>query len=155
MLKCRYELWGEVLIESFKAKIEHNREKARDRNQYAHDCKVRYVWARELGEGRRPHYHLLILLNRDSFYTLGRLRSERGNNIRRLEEAWASALRLSVDEVRGLVHIPGNAEYRIDRNVCPGDADELPALFHRASYLCKAATKSYGSRQRGFDTSRG
>ncbi|MDD2046238.1 inovirus Gp2 family protein [Pseudomonas putida] len=142
-------------IESFKAKIEHNREKARDRNQYAHDCKVRYVWAREIGEGRRPHYHLLILLNRDSFYTLGRLRSERANNISRLEEAWASALRLSVDEVRGLVHIPGNAEYRIDRNVCPGDADELPALFHRASYLCKAATKSYGGRQRGFDTSRG
>ncbi|MFI8607512.1 inovirus Gp2 family protein [Pseudomonas sp. NPDC077649] len=140
---------------SFNAKIECNRDKARERNQYAHDCKVRYVWAREVGWGQRPHYHLLILLNRDAYYTLGRLRSERANNISRIEEAWASALGLSVDEVEGLVHIPVNAEYRIDRYVCPGDVDQLPALFRRASYLCKAATKSYGDRQRGFDTSKG
>ena len=140
---------------SFNAKIEHNRDKARERNHYARDCKVRYVWAREVGQGGRPHYHLLILLNRDAYYTVGRLRSERANNISRMEEAWASALGLSVDHVRGLVHIPENPEYRIDRYARPGDEDELPALFHRASYLCKAATKSYGDRLRGFDTSRG
>lgn len=142
-------------IESFKAKIEHHRGKARERNQYAHDCKVRYVWAREIGERQRPHYHLVILLNRDAYYTLGRLRSERTNNISRLEEAWASALGLSVDEIEGLVHIPDNATYRIYRNVPKDVEDELPGLFHRASYLCKAATKSYGDRQRGFGTSRG
>lgn len=142
-------------IASFNAKIEHNRDKARERNPYAHDCKVRYVWTRELGEGQRPHYHLLILLNRDAYYTVGRLCSERDNNISRMEEAWASALRLSVDQVIGLVHIPGNAEYRIDRNVSHGDADKLPMLFHRASYLCKAATKSFGDQQRGFGTSKG
>ncbi|SEI02140.1 inovirus Gp2 family protein [Pseudomonas asplenii] len=141
-------------IASFNAKIEHNREKARERNHYARDSRVRYVWVREVGRGGMSHYHLLILLNRDAYYTVGRLRSNRANNISRLEEAWASALRLTVDQVRGLVHIPGNAEYRINRNVCLGDADEFPALFHRASYLCKAATKSYGSRQRGFGTSR-
>lgn len=72
-----------------------------------------------------------------------------------MEEAWASALGLSVKQVKGLVHIPDNPEYLIDRYVRPGDADELPALFHRASYLCKAATKSFEDRQRGFDTSRG
>ncbi|MET1068530.1 MAG: inovirus Gp2 family protein [Pseudomonas prosekii] len=142
-------------IASFNAKIEHNRDKARERNHYARDCKVRYVWAREVGQRGIPHYHLLILLNRDAYYTVGRLRSERANNISRMEEAWASALGLSVDQVRGLVHIPENPEYRIDRYVRPGDEDELPALFHRASYLCKAATKSYGDRLRGFDTSRG
>jgi len=37
-------------IESFKAKIEHNRDKAREQNKYAHDCRVRYVWARERSE---------------------------------------------------------------------------------------------------------
>ena len=141
-------------IESFKSKIEHNREKARERNHYAHDCKVRYVWAREVGRGGLPHYHLLILLNRDAYYTVGRLRSEIANNISRMEEAWASALGLSMDQVRGLVHIPENPDYRIDRYVRPGAVDELPALFRRASYLCKKATKSYGDRQRSFDTSR-
>lgn len=142
-------------IESFKAKIEHHRGKARERNQYAHDCKVRYVWAREIGERQRPHYHLVILLNRDAYFTLGQLLSERANMISRMEEAWASALVFSVGRVRGLVHIPKNAEYRIDRHVPEGKVDELPKLFRRASYLCKAATKSYGDRQRGFGTSRG
>lgn len=142
-------------IESFKAKIEHHRGKARERNQYAHDCRVRYLWAREIGERQRPHYHLVVLLNRDAYFTLGRLRSERANNISRIEEAWASALGLSVDEVEGLVHIPDNAMYRIYRHVPEGVEDELPGLFHRASYLCKVATKSYGDRQRGFGASRG
>ncbi|HCE6397599.1 TPA: inovirus-type Gp2 protein [Pseudomonas aeruginosa] len=56
---------------------------------------------------------------------------------------------------RRCVNIPENAVYRIDRHVRPGDVDELPALFERASYLCKTSTKSYGDRQRSFDTSKG
>lgn len=142
-------------IESFKAKIKHNRDKARERNPFAHTCKVRYVWAREVGWGGRPHYHLLILLNRDAYYTVGRLRSEAGNMISRMQEAWASALGLHDNQADGLVEIPRNAEYRVDRYVRVGDEDVLPDLFYRASYLCKTATKSYGDRQRSFDTSKG
>lgn len=97
----------------------------------------------------------MILLNRDAYYTVGRLRSERVNIISRIEEPWAYALGLSVEQVCGLVHIPKNAVYRIDREVRRDEEDELPALFHRASYLCKVATKSYGDRPRRFDTSRG
>lgn len=142
-------------IDSFKAKIEHNRAKARQRNPYAHDSKVRYVWAREIGEMGRPHYHLLILLNQDAYSKVGWLKSKASNINNRMKEAWASALGLSVDAVRGLVNIPSNAEYRIDRDVRPGDVDKLPALFYRASYLCKAATKSYGDNHHGFGCSRG
>ena len=142
-------------IESFKAKIEHNRDKARERNKYAHDCRVRYVWAREVGCGGRPHYHLLILLNRDAYYTVGRLQPQRPNMISRMQEAWASALKCEVEQVRGLVHIPPNAEFRVDRNVRPGNVDQLPELFRRASYLCKAATKRYGDGSHGFGCSRG
>lgn len=163
-----YAYTNEVIsrfIESFKAKIEHNRDKARERNRYAHTCKVRYVWAREVGqEGGRHHYHLLFLLNRDAFFSIGKLQSEVSNMISRMEEAWASALGLTLGQVVGLVNIPKKAMYRIDRNpretrVTGSDrkvlVDELPDLFYRSSYLCKAATKSYGVRQRGFDTSRG
>lgn len=152
-----YTLTNEVIsrfIESFKAKIEHNRDKAREKNRYAHSCKVRYVWAREIGVEGQPHFHLLILLNRDAYYTVGRLGSEVSNMINRMEEAWATALGRSVGQVKGLVHIPENPEYRIDQYVRSGE-NKLPVLFHRASYLCKVATKSYGDRQRGFDTSRG
>lgn len=150
-------------FESFTKKIQYHQERVRERG-YARGCKVRYVWSREIGQAGKQHYHVLILLNRDAYYTLGRLGSERVNMIRRLEESWASALGLSINEVDGLVHIPDNATYRIDRHprmrrVAGEDrkilVDELPDLFHRASYLCKVATKSFGDRQRGFDTSRG
>lgn len=150
-----YAYTNEVItkfFESFKSKIAHNRLNAHRWNQYAHDCKVRYVWAREVVQ--RPHYHLLILLNRDAFYTVGRLGSEVPNMISRMEEAWASALGVSVEQVNGLVHRSSEGVYRVDRDARTGKADELPELFRRASYLCKAATKSYGDRQRGFDTSK-
>ncbi|TWC30204.1 uncharacterized protein DUF3296 [Pseudomonas sp. SJZ079] len=71
-----YAYTNEVIsrfIESFKAKIEHHRIRARKRCPYAHDFRGRYVWAGEVAQ--RPHYHLLILLNRDAFYSVGRLRS--------------------------------------------------------------------------------
>ncbi|MDH0894611.1 MULTISPECIES: inovirus Gp2 family protein [unclassified Pseudomonas] len=142
-------------FESFTRKIQYDQDRVRKRNRYARGCNVRYVWARETGESGRPHYHLLILLNRDAYYTMGRLGSARVNMISRMEESWANALEISVRQAKGLVHIPEHAEYRVDRNVHADDEDELPALFYRASYLCKAATKSYGDRQRAYGTSRG
>ncbi|EIU3493819.1 TPA: inovirus Gp2 family protein [Pseudomonas aeruginosa] len=150
-------------FESFTKKIQYHQERVAERG-YSRGCKVRYVWSREIGQGGRQHYHLLILLNRDAYYTLGLLSSERVNMISRIEESWASALGLLMSEVDGLVHIPENPTYRIDRHprmrkVAWSEhkvlVDELPDLFYRASYLCKKATKSYGDRQRGFGTSRG
>ncbi|WDM85972.1 inovirus Gp2 family protein [Pseudomonas asiatica] len=141
-------------FESFTKKIQFHQRKVGERG-YARGCKVRYVWAREVPQGGRPHYHLLFLLNRDAYYTVGRLGSDRMNMISRMEGSWASALGLSVDQVRGRVHIPENAEYRVNREIRRGKVDELPRLFYRASYLCKKATKSYEDRQRAFDTSRG
>lgn len=141
-------------FESFTKKIQYHQERVAERG-YSRGCKVRYAWSREIGQGGRQHYHLLILLNRDAYYTIGRLGSDRANMISRIEESWAGALGVPVDQVRGLVHIPKDAEYRIDREIRRDGGDELPELFYRASYLCKKATKSYGDRQRGFGTSRG
>lgn len=135
---------------SFKAKIRGNRAQALGRGGL-HDSEVRYVWSREVGSKGRPHYHLLILVNRDAFFTMGRLGSDRPNMISRMEEAWASALDLTVEQVIGLVHIPDNAQFRVDR----GNAEKLSRLFLRASYLCKVATKAYGDHHRSFDCSRG
>lgn len=141
-------------FESFTKRIQYHQERVAERG-YSRGCKVRYVWSREIGQAGRQHYHLLILLNRDAYYGIGRLGSERVNMISRIEESWARALGQHVDCVRGLVHIPKNAEYRIDRVKRRDKGDELDDLFKRASYLCKKATKSYGDRQRGFGTSRG
>ncbi|EOV2221043.1 TPA: inovirus Gp2 family protein [Pseudomonas aeruginosa] len=139
-------------LKSFKAKIEHDRQRAQTRNRYAHDSDVHYVWTREVGSGERPHYHLLILLNADAYFRVGNKTSSKQNIFTRLQEAWAQALGLRADAVSGLVGIPPAAEYRLTRR--PGDERALVDLFYRASYLCKAATKVYGDGQHGFGSSR-
>ncbi|MGU0820629.1 transposase [Pseudomonas aeruginosa] len=140
----------ERFIESFKAKIRHNRFVARMANKYAHDSNVRYVWTREIGAQGRPHYHVAFLLNYDAFNALGKFEPGRDNIFNRLEEAWASALGLPVEAVKGLVEIPDNPTYCLRRD----DHQGLNDFFYRASYLCKAATKVYGDGQHGFGASR-
>lgn len=139
------------MLESFKAKIRHNRAMARNENSGAHLCEVRYVWAREFGPcSQRPHFHAAILLNRDAFCTLGRFEMGRSNHFNRLQEAWASALGVSVEEVSGLVEFPDNPCYHLYRY----DNASIEDFLYRASYLCKAATKDYRSGLHGFGSSR-
>jgi glycosyltransferase involved in cell wall biosynthesis len=138
-------------LESFKAKVEHNRAQARRVDPYAYDSKVRYVWAREFGQQGNPHYHLLFLLNQDAFYTVGRLVSSNPNMISRMQEAWASALAVPLEMASSRVHISDEATYRLQR----GDLSEYSRLFRRASYLCKSSTKFFEDGSHGFGSSRG
>jgi hypothetical protein len=137
-------------IESFKAKIRHNRQMARQANKHAHDSTVRYVWTRECGQQGRPHYHLAILLNYDAFCAIGKFSPGRDNMFNRLQEAWASALVLPIDAVMGLVEIPAKPYYHLHRD----DNESIALFFERASYLCKSATKSFGNGGHGFGASR-
>lgn len=137
-------------ISSFKAKIIHSRDMAKRRSPRAHQTAIRYVWAREEGQGGRPHYHFVIFLNNDAFNNLGTYQLGRDNLFNRMTEAWASALGIAPDAAEGLVHIAKNAVYRIKT----GDLHSQNELFHRASYLAKYATKVRGSRH-CFGGSRG
>lgn len=141
----------ERFIESFKAKINHNRKLARVLNKYAHLSSVRYVWAREHGASGKPHYHVAVFLNKDAFNALGKYEAGRSNIFNYLEGAWASALKLPVSVVAGLVEIPRNATYFLSRD----DVDGRNKFFYRASYLCKSATKYFGDGKHGFGSSRG
>ena len=138
-------------IESFKAKIRHNRAVASKTGSYTHGTKVRYFWVREVGECGRVHYHVLFLLNGDAFNWLGNYQSSAANMAHRVWEAWASALGESVERAKTLVHFPENPSYMILRD----DPESSAALFHRASYLCKARTKQYGAGHHGYGASRG
>lgn len=141
----------ERFVSSLKAKIKHNRNKAREENPYAHDSTVRYVWCREYGKHGVPHYHMAILLNYDAFCTLGVYELGRDNLFNRLHEAWASALGLSIESAVGLVELPESPFYQLRRE----DQEKLSDFFFRLSYLCKAATKYYGNGVHAFGTSRG
>lgn len=137
-------------IASLKAKLSHRRDIATRNNPFAHQTTVHYVWCRESWSSDRPHYHFLILLNHDAFFTLGRFELGRSNLFNRLIEAWASALLIEKERAAPLVHIPDNCTYLVTR----GDQNSFNDLFFRASYLCKASTKNYRDCIHSFGSSR-
>lgn len=137
-------------VASLKEKIEHDRRRALQLNRYAHQTRVRYVWAREVGVDGRVHYHFALLLNGDAYFTLGRFDSEHDNLFKRITSAWASAMGLEERCAEGLVHFPDHPVYR----VCASQPDSVADFFHRASYLCKLNTKSFGFGHHGFGYSR-
>ena len=140
----------ERFFASLKAKIRHNRDRVLEHNRHAHDTVVRFVWCREFGQHDVPHYHLAILLNNDAFCTLGQFEMGRQNLFNRLNQAWASALGISVENVVGLVELPNSPFYLLRKNSPESIAD----FFYRASYLCKAETKQYANGVHGFGASR-
>jgi len=140
----------ERFIASFRAKIFHNRKLRAEESEYAHSTAVSYIWCREIGEHGIPHYHLAILLNRDAFIKLGKFEIGRKNLYNLLVEAWASALKLPVTDMRGLAHIPENHAYTLT----PDDRDAFNDFFCRVSYLCKSRTKHFGDGVHSFGTSR-
>ncbi len=158
--------------ETVKAKIKHDRSQAAKYLERSHDTSVRYVWIREVGEEGRPHYHCLMLLNRDAYFSLGHDYSESMNMLVRLQEAWCDRLQLPWREYRALVHIPDNPVYALEspKKSSEGSFDpssdkssdkvpsepskELKDLFFRVSYLCKAKTKQYGDGKNSFRCSR-
>lgn len=135
-------------IQSLKSIIKHDRERKRQ-SGWVPDTKVRYVWCREFGTNGKPHYHFFLLLNRDAYHLPGRASSPNENLCNRISRAWYSALGVEWDPQYPWIHIPQNPVYWIDRD----DANSFQDAFHRASYLCKTATKQYGIGLRAFDTS--
>jgi hypothetical protein len=138
-------------VDSFKAKIYHNRQIALRNHGSAHDTKVRFVWTRETGEDGGPHYHFAVLLNWDAFCNIGSYELGRSNMFNRLHEAWATALRVPVGAVVSAVRMSDRPCYRLGRH----REQEVANFFYRASYLCKAATKSFGYGGHAFGASRG
>lgn len=132
-------------------KVAHNRSSAKLKYDRVHDSVVRYVWAREFDQAdTRPHYHFLLLLNRDAFHTVGYFSSESDNLYHRIVAAWASALGLAPEEGYGLVHMPENHTYAINMNRSDSG---LAELFPRVSYLCKVNTKRFGEGDHVFGCS--
>ncbi|KWV80490.1 hypothetical protein PFLL34_01530 [Pseudomonas fluorescens] len=138
-------------VDSLTHRVQSARERSARLNGTAHKTDVRWCWVREVGREGRPHYHFVLLLNKDAYHTVGRYDSARENTYSRIHAAWASALRMPIDDTDGLVHIPENAEYHLSQD----DPAEMNRYFVRVSYLCKAATKVYGNRCRVFGCSRG
>jgi len=116
---------------------------------------VGYVWVKEVSGERGWHYHLALFLNYDVYNSFGLINSGNVNMYNRILLSWVSALGLTVEEGKGLVHIPKNPVYKLDRNSETINED-IHAVLCRLSYLAKIRTKPYlqGLNMRFFGTSK-
>ncbi|WP_414708949.1 inovirus Gp2 family protein [Rheinheimera pacifica] len=139
--------------ESLKAQIRADLLRKSLHGTRVHQCNLRYIWVRERESSSSPHFHVLLLLNQDTYYTLGDFSAEHGRNmVSRIRKAWASALSVITVAVKGLVFFPKNAVYRLSlysNDFCAVRAD----LFRRISYFAKLDTKEYGINSRSFGCS--
>lgn len=136
-------------IESFKSIIKCDLIAKAKRGKRVHTCNPRFIWCKERSESISCHYHMLILLNKDSYFTLGDFDSDTSMAFK-VQKAWSSALGLiDVNHAKRLVHFPANSSYFIDRN-SESFGKQYEDLFYRTSYLAKVETKEYGSKQRNF-----
>lgn len=86
-----------------------------------------FIWCREQDTSASPHYHLMLLFNKDVYAFLGDYRDYDANNMgTRIQKAWCSALSLPYPDNATLVNFPDNPQYRFDRQ----SAREL-TLIHK------------------------
>lgn len=130
---------------SLKAKIKHSQAVSKKAGNRVHSTELRYLWCREVSQTGRVHYHVALLLNHNSYNSIGKFDLDSNNMYSRIHEAWGSALGVYSEDLQGLIHIPNNPTYCI----WSSDEKSFQDAFFRASYLCKVETKEY---QKGFHT---
>lgn len=137
-------------VKSLRSKVEFQRARASKGGKRAHPTDVRLVWVREFGPvSKRPHYHLMVVVNRDAYRGVGDLNSNDDNLARCIQGAWASALRLNPDVYRGLVSFSRGGQYYIING--NGYKQVLGAM----QYLSKEYSKVLdGARNIGYSLAR-
>lgn len=146
-------------FDSLKAQISVDLNRRSNASGRKRHTRVRYVWVREHAGAIFWHYHVLLLLNQDAYKWIGDYKAEEGNMAARIKNAWASALRLDVEQIGGLVHFVDNPIYHIntisgsDIYVDGSRIIGLEDLFYRVSYFAKVDTKNYGENNNHFGCS--
>ncbi|HDO1357992.1 TPA: inovirus Gp2 family protein [Aeromonas veronii] len=143
-------------IASLKSQLDEQARRKRQNGVRVYPCRIRYLWVLEQDEALLPHYHLILMLNKDAHAFLGQVqRSQSTGLIRIIQEAWCRALSLSHDDYSTLVHVPDNALIHLTREDALDRTSRHQAWLHRAGYLAKQETKCIGQARRCFGASQG
>lgn len=135
-----------------------------DRSGLKYPHNLRYIWAREQDTSDKPHYHLMLLLNKNAVDCIGNKTPDdfdcytRQNLFHRASRSWLKAMEFDGDDPRfgQLVNVsrdPVTGHYW-SGEMHRDDALAMDEVMYMASYLCKAYTKPFGQGVRVFDTSR-
>ncbi|MDW3136308.1 inovirus-type Gp2 protein [Vibrio sp. 1288] len=148
-------------LKAFKAKVHADQQRRIRWGKNCHLTRVNYIWCRESSTELKEHYHVFILLNRDSYRKLGHPSGHRiGELTWMISSAWAGAIGLNHTDVAGLIEfkhpksiivkdIPGSIKEEYDDVL----RDSFESAFHWMSYACKLTTKEYGNGVRHFGSS--
>lgn len=145
-------------FQSLKEQIHADLLRKKKNNKRSHPTSIRYAWAREFEQrGIKPHYHILLLLNKDTYCVPGKYDSELHNLAFMIKEAWCRALRLGEDyllRAHPLAHFPKDPFVWLDINK-PDLNESYQILRHRSLYLAKVRSKHNEDGFRNFGTSQG
>lgn len=113
-----------------------------------------YIWVKEQDDSHYPHYHLVLLFNKDIYAYLGNYQDHDAQNMgNRIQKAWCSALGLTFPEYAKLAHFPKHPTYTFNRNDAAIHSESYRGFLLRLAYLAKARTKCTGDGQRSFGCS--
>ncbi len=113
-----------------------------------------YIWVKEQDDSHYPHYHLVLLFNKDIYAYLGNYQDHDAQNMaNRIQKAWCSALGLGFPEYAMLVHFPKHPTYIFNRNDAVTRSGSYCDFLLRIAYLAKKRTKFTRPGQRNFGCS--
>jgi hypothetical protein len=109
-----------------------------------------YIWVKEQVVSANPHYHVVLLFNKDVYAYLGNYAdTEAVNMAKRMRKAWCSALKLSFPDYAHVVHFPENSVYWLERHSATMNCVEYRGFLLRIAYLFKLHSKVPGGRNFG------
>lgn len=143
-------------IEALDARIQIFLKNKSKNGMRIYPCHLRYAWVKEIDKDKsdKPHWHVVLFLNKDAFLGLGDYTGNDYNVASMIQAAWLSALKLpSATEYLTLIHFPDKPCYHLNINNPPAYSESYNSLMYRLSYLAKERTKVYSSEERSFGCS--
>lgn len=117
----------DVLIQQFHADLQK-----RESNGGRHfHCRIRYLWMK-MPEGSRDDYRVLLLLNRDAYFALGKKFYPASPMIDRICDAWMKVTGCDAWQIAMLVHLPKEGCWQFS-HTSNSLVQYYEKLFYRAS----------------------
>ncbi|HID8810540.1 TPA: inovirus Gp2 family protein [Enterobacter roggenkampii] len=145
---------------SLKSQIFADLLKKHNEGKRIHPSRMRYIWVREFSESGKKHYHVTLLLNRETYAYPGRYTAINGQYSHNLAlmimEAWVRALGLHTAENHtqyyALTEFPKNCYYHLSRS-SEKFTEKYVEITNRVNYLAKEYSKDNTDGQRNFGCS--
>ncbi|MBQ4926373.1 MULTISPECIES: inovirus Gp2 family protein [Citrobacter] len=113
-----------------------------------------YVWVRERDTSNHPHYHLLLLFNREVYGYLGDYTNRSADNMAtRIQKAWCSAIGLHYPDYAYLPHFPKNHSAWFSRHDALTLSPDYYDFLLRMGYMAKEYSKDFHDGYRNIGTS--